>query len=64
MLLAMSNIDSSYSDCPILNPAALIKVLAIPPPTIIFCASLLIDFINSNLVDTFAPPITAIYGFS
>ena len=60
--LAIPSMDSSNKDIPTSNPAALMNVLAIPPPTTIWSALVLIFFISSSFVDTFEPPMTAVYG--
>ena len=54
--------SASYKDLPTLWPAAAIKVLAIPPPTIIWSAILESEFNTSNLVETLEPPTIATIG--
>ena len=52
--------SASYSDFPTGNPAAAMKVLAIPPPTMSWSTFSERDSNTVNLVETLEPPTIAI----
>ena len=54
--------SASLNDLPILLPAAAMKVLAIPPPTINWSQTFNKLFKTVNLVETFEPPTIATIG--
>ena len=62
--LAVSTRSGSYKEPPTFLPSAAMKVLAIPPPTMIWSAILAKEYKTSSLVETLEPPTIATIGLA